>query len=150
MPTDITAEDQDVQFDNFPIKGFAFDAPTNNWEANVRVTNAEDGITVCMGSTKNVAYEFFGADGDKVATLGLDVTWGLVDADDDCVSVVQRDDGSAQLVWKKAGTARIFVTVDGIGTAMANVTALDEEHAWGKPDYVLKEGRLYTGTLYAI
>ena len=134
VPMDISAEDQDVQFDNFPIKGFAFDAPINNWQANVRIAGG-DAVTVCKDTTKTVAYEFFGEDAEQVATLGLKVTWGLVDTTVDCVEVVPQDNGNAQLVWKKPGTARVYVTVDGIGTVIATVTATDAEHAWSEPAY---------------
>ena len=119
----------------FPIKGFAFDKPSDSWQANVRIASSQDAITVCKGSSKAVAYELFGADAARVAGLGLEVTWGLVDAAQDCVDVVQQDDGIAQLVWKKPGKARVFVNVDGIGTAFATVAATDAEHAWGEPTY---------------
>ena len=130
----LTDINPDYQFDNFPIKGYAFASVQDPWYAYVRIANGTD-VTVCKDSTTTVAYEFYGPDAEEAATADFIVTWGLADSGEEFVELIPNDDGTAQLVWKKPGKARLYVTVGGIGTAIADVTATETGHVWSNPTY---------------
>lgn len=127
----------DMVYDNFPIKVYAFDDPSDVF---VKLAGA-DRLSVCVGEQGTTAeLELYGAnsEGKTLADFANDeiITneWILESGSEGIVEVVPSEDGtSAQIRGLAPGTAYVVAHIQGLGRTIIPVDV--HEHQWAAPSY---------------
>lgn len=128
----------DMVYDNFPIKVYAFDDPSDVF---VRLAGGAKRLSVCVGEQGTVAQlELYGENsaGKTLADFANDEIinneWVLESGSEGLVEVVPSADGtSAQIKGLAPGTAYVVAHIQGLGRVIIPVDV--HEHKWGAPTY---------------
>ena len=127
-----------TQYDNFPIKSYAFDYREDLF---VRLAGAEK-LSVCVGADSTAFLELYGDDSEG---LSIDdyandaiikiIDWGLESGTERLIELVPSEDGThAQVKGLAEGTGYIAANVRGVGSVVIPVQV--HAHNWGAPTYV--------------
>ena len=128
-----------TQYDNFPIKTYAFDRISDIF---VRLAGDEKKLYVCVGEDPTTALlELWGDDvGDlTIKDFGNDkdvkiIDWYMVDGAEKLIELTPSEDGTqAQVKGLAVGTTYIVANVWDMGRVIIPVEV--REHDWGAPTY---------------
>lgn len=122
----------DAQLDNFPIKGFAI---SRTVDADVRLADGAQSVTLYVGDTVPVNLELVGSDASNVPGLDERVTWKFYDDNGSLVSLAEGDNPlQALITGLKPGKTRLVATVADLGTIFVDVEVLEREAVDPKPN----------------
>jgi len=130
IPSEIFYSLFNFQYDNFPLKGYAFDSPN---EIYFRLAGDAKDVSVCLGESATASLELYG-DVEGLSLSDFNITWSLAPGADENIEITPIENGAqVEIKGLSVGETSLVASISGVGTIIVPVTV--HEHDWSSPTY---------------